>query len=1366
MFQPSFCRGLAILFLVAFTAVALHSQSWRKRSDAVGYNVGINPHNANTIYCERSGGSLSVSRDRGATWTTFPTSPPIYGVRHILVHPKDTLTIFAVAFSGGLWKTTNEGTSWYQVIGGGYGIDGESMDYDPARPDTMYAGNFGNGAVYRSSNRGETWTFQGFSGSNLCALTIRPDSVNILFAGTGGSTISKSTDYGVTWRVVNNGGTIEVPRIVVNPNNPLIAYATTYGNDVDCNLWKTTNGGETWFKTAHQNIGIWSIAIDEQNPETLYIGRFGGTVGIDRTTDGGATFTQMPSGLLPAFNAWNLRVHPLDPTMVLVAGSQGTFGPPGGVFRLFDTLSATVADGTIRDANTTLPIAVNLKLQEPNDSLVNTSTYQFFYYDGDPTLTPSLHISKTGYVSLDTTLGFVVNSTQTADFFLQPLPFNSLNGVVFEDLDGDGLQDSGEPGLPAWTVNLAGPVTQATSTGADGAYSFDSLVTGTYTISETMQAGYYPTGTPCALAYTVSFIAGTSQQGLDFSNKLLSPGSVLLFENFTTSTFPPPCWSVVDLNGGITWHRVTTNNYSEPGSARNGVGNMSDSKPNDWLFTRGVRLQAGKEYRVSWWNRSFVNGLATGIDSLDLGFGLSQATTAMSIINSRSFNTNLAYEYVEQNFVAPADSTYYIGFHDYSAQGNTVRIEDVTITFLSNPTGTISGKKFNDDDNNGTMDFDDAGISGWKIYLNGIVNDSTLTDVNGNYTFTGLPGGSYTVTEEQRVGWVQTFPPAGSYSFSLSNGGNAPGRNFGNFHPNTVIVRKYQDVDGDFSTDADRVLKGWHLQIEVTGATTPTIIASDESGSITASNLLDGSYTASEADSGWLRLGYVLDGNPVASTSGTVVVNVSDGDISTIDFVNAVPEYAQRFRTATPDDWALGIDAKGKHKAVKRKADKVYFKFTLSIATPALPIIEFKFNMAVDSLKVFTSTAKTDTMPYDIRTVDSKKKIWRYTCNTTPPPLGSVLQIDGKGLTGKPVKVNYLRSDVGGTVKIKGAVPDGSSSFLKNDPGLPLPNLHNVGEELFPKGFAQPSPYFGSGVLIGIPQGLKKANSVLITKYMNVYKSLYAEKLGQLHTLGPLCLDFFGDTKPISKQQSMLPPTKQDNVLFAQLLALKLNVAASATQKFPVGFGELTFFDKLNPTNPFNGQLISDIIKKADTLISCQPLLSKTPVPTLGDLEDVLEMLNDAFTDSADFKDTLSFASKTRLTGVDMLVNVPFLRKTPGIKPVIVKDSREDYSQFVPSIYQLHQNYPNPFNPTTSIRFELAEPAVVTLRIYNMLGQEVATLADHEEMDEGAQELDFDASGLTSGVYFYRIVASGIGDEEDGIVGREFSGARKMLLVK
>ncbi|MEN8192631.1 MAG: glycosyl hydrolase family 28 protein [Bacteroidota bacterium] len=85
--------------------------------------------------------------------------------------------------------------------------------------------------------------------------------------------------------------------------------------------------------------------------------------------------------------------------------------------------------------------------------------------------------------------------------------------------------------------------------------------------------------------------------------------------------------------------------------------------------------------------------------------------------------------------------------------------------------------------------------------------------------------------------------------------------------------------------------------------------------------------------------------------------------------------------------------------------------------------------------------------------------------------------------------------------------------------------------------------------------------------------------------------------------------------------------------------------------------------------------------------------------------------------------------------------------------YSLSQNYPNPFNPTTKITFNLLEPGNTELSVYNILGQKVITLVN-EELNAGSYSYTFDASPLSSGIYFYKIVS------------KEFSSVKKMMLIK
>ena len=93
-----------------------------------------------------------------------------------------------------------------------------------------------------------------------------------------------------------------------------------------------------------------------------------------------------------------------------------------------------------------------------------------------------------------------------------------------------------------------------------------------------------------------------------------------------------------------------------------------------------------------------------------------------------------------------------------------------------------------------------------------------------------------------------------------------------------------------------------------------------------------------------------------------------------------------------------------------------------------------------------------------------------------------------------------------------------------------------------------------------------------------------------------------------------------------------------------------------------------------------------------------------------------------------------------------------------PSKFALDQNYPNPFNPTTLIKYSLAVDSKVSMKVFNVIGQEVAELLNGS-FAAGGHEVHFDASSLNSGVYFYRINASGIN-------GKSYSSVKKMILTK
>jgi len=98
--------------------------------------------------------------------------------------------------------------------------------------------------------------------------------------------------------------------------------------------------------------------------------------------------------------------------------------------------------------------------------------------------------------------------------------------------------------------------------------------------------------------------------------------------------------------------------------------------------------------------------------------------------------------------------------------------------------------------------------------------------------------------------------------------------------------------------------------------------------------------------------------------------------------------------------------------------------------------------------------------------------------------------------------------------------------------------------------------------------------------------------------------------------------------------------------------------------------------------------------------------------------------------------------------------------EIAPSVFSLSQNYPNPFNPGTVIKFQISKESFITLKVYDVLGKEVAALVN-EEKPAGSYEVEFDASKLVSGIYFYKLQALPTGRQAGSFVE-----TKKMVLLK
>ena len=196
----------------------------------------------------------------------------------------------------------------------------------PGDPYTFYVGG-AHGGIFKTTNGGTTFKplFQDQAVLSVGAITIAPSDPNVIWLGTGegdprnsasfGNGVYRSTDGGETWKHLGLADTERIKRIKVDPRDPDTAYVAALGHawgpNEERGVFKTTDGGKTWAKVLYldKDTGCGDIDLDPQNPRILYAGMYtfrrkpwrfdsgGGQTALYQTKDGGATWKKLTQGL-------------------------------------------------------------------------------------------------------------------------------------------------------------------------------------------------------------------------------------------------------------------------------------------------------------------------------------------------------------------------------------------------------------------------------------------------------------------------------------------------------------------------------------------------------------------------------------------------------------------------------------------------------------------------------------------------------------------------------------------------------------------------------------------------------------------------------------------------------------------------------------------------------------------------------------------------------------------------------------------------------------------------------------------------------------------------------------------------------------
>jgi uncharacterized delta-60 repeat protein len=398
-----------------------------------------------------------------------------------------------------------------------------------------------------------------------------------------------------------------------------------------------------------------------------------------------------------------------------------------------------------------------------------------------------------------------------------------LSGEVFQDTNGNGVLDSGEPGLAGWTVfldqnnnGIPDPGEPSVRTDAGGNFVFTGVGPGTYRLREVASTGWTQT--------TLNPASITASSGADVSGSL--------FGDFQRDTISGRVFNDVNANG--------IHDPGEPGLFQwtifldvNNNGNVDPGEPSTTTDANG--------------------------DFTFAGLGPGSYTVRQVIVNGWS-----------QSTVNPASVTLTSG-------GNVA-----SLLFGNFQGAGIHGQLFEDTNGNGTKDTGDPGLAGWTVFLDQNGNNvldpgepSVTTDAGGNYSFTALRPGTYTVREVVPSVWIQTTPNPSA--IPAPSGSNSTGVNFGSFRLVNLSGHVFEDTNGDGVRNASEPgLSGWTVVLDSRNNGTPTSTVTDTTGSFQFTNLGPGSYSIREVlESGWL----------VTNSSRSVIAQ-SGVDLTTADLGN------------------------------------------------------------------------------------------------------------------------------------------------------------------------------------------------------------------------------------------------------------------------------------------------------------------------------------------------------------------------------------------------------------------------------------------------------------------------------------------------
>ena len=431
-----------------------------------------------------SKGPLNVDTFKGLAFRSIGPAIKSGRIADLIIHPEDESVWYAAAGSGGIWKTTNAGTTWTPVFDGEASYSIGCLAVDPGNPQVIWAGSgedsggrhvgYGDG-IYRTDDGGKNWKNMGLKDSeHIARIIVNAKDSNVIYVAAQGPLwkkggdrgFFKSRDGGNTWKkTLGDDEWTGVTDIVVDPRDPNRVYAATWehhrnvaaymGGGSESGIYRSDDGGETWTQLStglpKGKMGKIGLAISVQQPDIVYaiieLNRREG--GLYRSTDRGMSWEKrsdtVSGGTGPHYYQ-ELYASPHHFERIYLMDASMKFSVDGGT--TFNRVNPKFRHG---DSH-----ALAFKSSDPDYIMVGDDGGIFESFDQAKNwrYINNLPVTQFYKVAVDDAEPFynIYGGTQDNGTLGGPSRTDNLHGIQNGDwsmvLDWDGQQTAVEPGNP------------------------------------------------------------------------------------------------------------------------------------------------------------------------------------------------------------------------------------------------------------------------------------------------------------------------------------------------------------------------------------------------------------------------------------------------------------------------------------------------------------------------------------------------------------------------------------------------------------------------------------------------------------------------------------------------------------------------------------------------------------------------------------------------------------------------------------------------------------------------------------------------------------------------------------------------------